>query len=359
MLLRGEEPGSYAWPGYLLARRGRALLAHPLDERLLATAGEPSVVVEAVDLGGFSASENGVMAFTASPPQTTQPTWFDRTGGRLGTVGEPGLYTQVALAPDERHAAVQRIDPRLQTSDIWLLDLELGSLSRFTSDPGVESDPVWSPDGRRLAFTARREGEPRLSIFQKPMGGQGAERVLPESAGWSFVEDWSRDGHFILYASGIGGRDGLWAMPLVGDRKPIPLVPGGVPNDEPQLSPDGRYLAYMSYEAGRFEVFVQGFPNPGARARFSTEGGAQPQWRGDGRELFYLSPDGTLMAVGVKAGATLEPGVPRRLFSTGHPPSLDHYAVSADGRRFLVLAPVESAPSTITVVLNWTAGLKK
>ena len=116
----------------------------------------------------------------------------------------------------------------------------------------------------------------------------------------------------------------------------------------------------MSYDAGRFEVYGQAFPAPGARARFSTEGGLGPRWRRDGRELFYQTPDGTLMAVEVKAGAALEPGVPRKLFSIGRRfPTWDQYAVTADGQRFLVLMPGDTAPTTITVVLNWTAGLKK
>jgi Tol biopolymer transport system component len=356
LVLRGEAPATYAWPGYLLVRRGRALLAQPLDARGLALSGEPSVVTEDVDDAGFSASETGVLAFASSPPELSQPTWFDRSGRPLGTVGEPGPYLQLSLSPDERQAAVQRLDPRLRTWDIWLLDLGTGALSRFTSDPGTEGDPVWSPDGRRLAFAARGEHRPQLDIFRKALGGGPAEQVV---AGWAFVEDWSPDGRFLLYGAAIGGRDGLWAAPVSGDRKPIRLVPGSVPNDEPQLSPDGRFLAYQSYEAGRFEVYVQGFPDAGARARFSTEGGAVPRWRGDGRELFYLAPDKTLMTVEVKTGATLQPGIPRRLFSTGLGVSLwDSYAVTADGQRFLVLAPVHSGPSQITVVLNWTAGLK-
>jgi Tol biopolymer transport system component len=360
LLLRGEQPASYAWPGYLFVRRGRALLAQPFDtERLVAT-GEPFTVAESVDFGGFSASETGVLAFVSSPSETVQPTWFDRGGRRLGAAGEPGAYARIALSRDERQAALQRLDPRFQTSDIWLLDLAHGALTRFTSDPGVESDPVWSPDGRRLAFTARGEGAPQLALFHKALGGGPAERVLPESAGWAFVEDWSPDGGFLLYGAGIGGRDGLWAVPLDGERKPFSLLQGPFPKDEPQLSPDGRFVAYMAYEAGRFDVYVQEFPAPGARARFSAEGGAQPRWRGDGRELFYIAPDGTLMAVDVKAGAMLEPGIPRKLFSTGlGPPTDDQYAVTADGQRFLVLMPVDTAPPTITVVLNWTAGLKK
>jgi Tol biopolymer transport system component len=358
-LLQGGQPASYAWPGYLFVRQGRALLARPFEANRLAFTGEPSLVAEAVDSREFSASETGALAFASSGPEIAQPTWFDRGGKRLGTIGEPGPYTQIALSPDGRQAAVQRIDPGLVTSDIWLLDLARGVLSRFTFDPGVESDPVWSPDGRRLAFSANENKGPR-AIFQKELSGAAQERVLPKSAASAFVEAWSRDGRFLFYGAGIGGRDGLWAVHL-GDGKAFPVVQSPSYNDEPQLSPDGRFLAYMSSESGQFEVYAQAFPGPGPRSRISTGGGGQPRWRADGRELFYLTPDGTLMAVGIKALATLEPGTPRRLFSTaGVSIEMDQYAVTADGQRFLVLVPAGDATSSpITVVLNWTAGLKK
>jgi len=361
LLLQGGQPASYAWPGYLFVRQGRALLARPFDANRVDFAGEPSLVAEAVDSRGFSASETDALAFTSSGPEIAQPTWFDRRGKLLGTIGEPGPYTQIALSPDGRQAAVERVDPGLETSDIWLLDLARGALSRFTFDPGREGDPVWSPDGRRLAFSAD-EGKGRWAIFQKELGGAAQERVLPQSAGRAFAEAWSRDGRFLFYGAGIGGSEGLWAVPLLGDRKPFPVVQSPSYNDEPQLSPDGRFLAYISSESGQFEVYAQAFPGPGPKSRISTGGGGLPRWRADSRELFYLAPDGTLMAVDINAGATLEPGNPRKLFSTSLDvlPAFDQYAVTADGQRFLVLVPAgDAASSPITVVLNWTAGLKK
>ena len=253
---RGGRAASYAWPGYLLCSEVARSWPSRSTRSSWPSRATRSSWPRPSTSRGFSALRR---ARSRSPraPRDHAAHWFDRSGRPLGTVGEPGPYTQIALSPDERQAAVQRLDPRLQTSDIWLLDLAQGVLSRFTSDPGNEADPVWSPDGRRLAFTARGEGG-QLTIFQKPLSGAPAERVLPDRAGPS-SRIGRRDGRFLLYASGVGGRDGLWAVPLFGDRKPFPLVQGPVPNDEPQLSPDGRFLAYMSYESGRFEVYVQAF----------------------------------------------------------------------------------------------------
>jgi dipeptidyl aminopeptidase/acylaminoacyl peptidase len=354
---------SYGWPGYLLLQRGSTLRAQALDARQPALVGEPSVVAEGVDLGGFSASRTGSLAFVSSRTRTTEPTWFDRDGQRLRTIGEPGVYEQITLSPDGRRAAVQRRDPRLDTTDIWILDLTRGVLSRFTFDPGSEFDPVWSPDGRRLAFSAEGQGKGRQTIFLRELGGSSAERLLPDPRR-AFPEDWSRDGRFILYGSGVGGDGGLWAVPLSGDRKSFPLVDGPYGSDEPQLSPDGHLLAYGSTESGQWEVYVQEFPGPGPKTRLSAEGGAQPRWRGDGRELFYLALDGTLMSVPFRPGTRSEPDVPRKLFSmpltVTTTPGWDQYGVTADGQRFLVLAPVgDAAPFSITVVLNWAAGLDR
>jgi len=179
----------------------------------------------------------------------------------------------------------------------------------------------------------------------------------------TYPEDWSTDGRFIVYVSPIGGR-GIWILPLSNDRKPFVFLEDPFMKDEPHFSPDGRWLAYYSNESGQAEVYVQPFPGPGERVRASTDGGSQPRWRKDGSELFYLALDGRLMAVAIKDGSAMELGVPKVLFQTpitAITRSIDQYAVTADGQRFVVLAPVggDAPQSPITVALNWTAGLEK
>jgi Tol biopolymer transport system component len=265
-----------------------------------------------------------------------------------------GAYQSFDLSPDERQIAVGLTD------DIWLLDVARGVLSRFTSDPGTEGDPIWSPDGRRLVFASSRNGPQNL--FEKALSG-GTETLLMASDQPTYPEDWSRDGRFIVYVSPMGGR-GIWILPLSNDRKPFVFLEDPFMKDEPHFSPDGRWLAYYSNESGQAEVYVQPFPGPGERVRASTDGGSQPRWRKDGSELFYLALDGRLMAVAIKDGSAMELGVPKVLFQTpitAITRSVDQYAVTADGQRFVVLAPVGGgAPqSPITVALNWTAGLEK
>jgi hypothetical protein len=177
------------------------------------------------------------------------------------------------------------------------------------------------------------------------------------------MEDWSDDGRFIVYqTAGAGSSNGIWALPLSGDREPILLVESPADLDEPQISPDGRWLAFNSEESGQFEVYVQPFQAKGEKLRISTGGGGQPRWRGDGRELFYLALDGTMMAVEMREGDTLRHAIPEPLFPTGITvdPTIDQYAVTSDGQRFLIQSPAQDgAPSSIVVVINWIEELKR
>ena len=361
-LVRADSKAVYAPPGYLLFVRQGTLMAQAFDANTLETAGQPFSVAEQVGYNAdnaraaFSVSDTGVLTIASGDAGALgRFVWFDRSGRALETpTTEVAPYRNFDLSPDERQIAVQR------TGDIWLLDVARGVLSRFTSDPGIEGDPIWSPDGRRLVFGSNRNGQ--SDLFEKALSGE-TETLLLASDEPKYPEDWSRDGRFIVYVSLTGGQD-LWILPLPEDRKPFVFVENPFTKDEPHFSPDGRWLAYYSNESGRAEVYAQPFPGPGERVRVSTSGGSQPRWRKDGSELFYLDLDGRLMAVTLKAGSALELGVPKVLFQTpitAATPTIDQYAVTADGERFVVLAPVDGdAPqSPITVILNWTAGLKK
>lgn len=286
--------------------------------------------------------------------------WFDRDGKRLETVGERGAYSFLSLSPDKKRLAVTREDRN--NYDIWLLDLARGTASRFTSDPGADTYPTWSPQGDRIAFLRSGAGP---SLFWKASSGAGPEELLWKFDATAGPLDWSRDGRTILCAMTGATSADLGLMPVSGDHKPVPLIQAEFNQREARFSPDGRWVAYVSDETGRYEIYVQPVPPSGAKSQVSTGGGRQPEWRGDGRELFYIAPDRKLMAVAVAAGARFEAGVPRPLFETRILPYIAtsgrFYDVSVDGRRFLINsepADTASAVAPITVVTNWRAGAK-
>jgi Tol biopolymer transport system component len=238
------------------------------------------------------------------------------------------------------------------------MDLVRGGLTPFTFDPAGDGTPLWSPDGKKIAFaSAGREG-PAANLYQKPSSGAGPEELLLETPKNKFLQDWSKDGRFLLYLEldPRTGRD-LWALPTAGnDRKPIVVV--NTPFDElkGQFSPDGHWVAYQTNESGRFEIVVQPFPGPTGKRRVSTGGGTQPRWRADGKELYFIASDGKLMAAPITSGAAFAAGPPAPLFSVTPEPDLytkQQYAVSRDGR-FLISQPVgASTTPPITLILNW------
>ena len=250
-----------------------------------------------------------------------------------------------------------------QGRDLWLLDIVRGTTSRFSLGL-LSSGMVWSPDSNWLTFMASRAGV--TGLYQKPSNGAGQDELLL-SATDAEPTDRSQDGRFLLYQrNDPKTKWDLWVLPLFGDRKAKPFLQSEFDESQGQFSPDGRWVAYASNESGRPEVYVQPFPGPGPKIQISTAGGVQPKWRRDGRELFYrVDGTGKLMAVEIKADGQFQAGVPRLLsvettVATHGMQSGDHYAVSADGKRvFSIKASQESAAAPITVVLNWTAGLKK
>jgi serine/threonine protein kinase len=367
-LLSADSHAVYAPSGYLLFIRGNTLLAQPFDAPTRRLSGEAVPVAEQVERtagsfrGAFSTSQAGnVLAYRTIAE--TELAWFDRGGHRIGAIGAPGAYSNPALSPDERQLAVARVDVERGTSDIWLIDLARGGVaSRFTTDPGVETAPLWSPDGTRVVFRATG------GFYQKSTNGTGREQLLLSHAGsMGLPLGWSRDGRALIFHDAGSKMDlDLWLLPLDRDRKPVPLLQTEFREAQAQLSPDGRWFAYASNESGRNEVYVRAFPSGEGRHQISTQGGLEPTWRGDGKELFYLAADRTLMSVPVTTGSTFEAGLPVRLFETRMSPLLNagytrnQYVVSADGQRILINQPPPSLPpSPITVVVNWTAALAR
>jgi Tol biopolymer transport system component len=284
---------------------------------------------------------------------------MDRTGKRLGTIGQPGLVNTAALSPDEKRISFGIAKQGGDTSDLWLYDVARDVPSRFTFRPGLSADGVWSPDGSRIVFSDLN------SLYQKPANGAGREELLLRSGINARALDWSRDGTFLVYQMS-GGQTGwdLFLLPLQGNRQPVPYLQTPFDEGDAQFSPDGRWIAYASNESGQPQVYVQAIPASGAKWQISTAGGDQPRWRHDGKELFYLAADQKLMAVPVKMGATFETGAPQPLFDIqplyGPIAGRFAYQPTADGQRFLVTAPVSGAVTpAITIVLNWQAGVKK
>jgi Tol biopolymer transport system component len=288
-------------------------------------------------------------------------TWFDREGRSQGQATEVGDYVSFRFSPDGRRLAFARVDPVTNTSDIWLMDVARHVETRLTFDPLTDSSPIWSPDGKRIVFRSDRAGGD--FPFEKSSTGDEPERLMAP-LDVAFPTDWSSDGKFILYHTTSHTRTSYGLMLFqVSDRKPAVFTNSTFVEMQGRFSPDGRWVAYASNESGRLEIYVQPFPRSAGKWRVSTGGGMEPRWRRDGKELYYLAPDGALMTVPANATSTFQSGTPRRLFQTRVPflgsPYRSNYEVAGDGR-FLVNTLVEGAASSpISVVLNWTTGLKK
>jgi Tol biopolymer transport system component len=306
-------------------------------------------------------STTGVLAYRGRLGGDTQLTWFDRAGRQLDLLGPRGEYLNPNLSPDGRRAAVERVTSG--NRDVWLVEIERGVPSRFTFDPAPDFEPVWLPDSRHVVFASNRQGA--TAFFQKAIT-EPAEEPLAKPGSAAALFDVSSDGRFLVYQR--LSTVGLWILPLTGEnRKPVPFIETPVFQEtHAQLSPDGRWIAYVSNESGSDEVYIQHFPTPGLKQQVSTNGGVQPRWRRDGRELFYLAPDLKLMAVSVSGQDALTFGHPAALFpaavfgGTSRAPMFrQQYDVAPDGQRFLLNVPAATGAGSpgITVVVNWTSGL--
>jgi serine/threonine protein kinase len=354
--------------GHLLFMIGHTLMARPFDEKRLEFTGEPVPVAEPIKLvpgalksGEFSGSASGDLVYFGGLGNL-RLTWLDRAGKHLGTLGDPAQFNGVQFSPDRKTVGVWISDAD-GNNDIWLFDTVRGLRTRFTSDPAPDSFPIWSPDGRTIVFDSNRKG-PSFDFYRKPADGSRGEELLYADKLVKVSPSLSPDGKYLAYLALGDPKTGsdIWILrdPLgtPGAAKPYPFLRTEYDESNPQFSPDGRWIAYESNESGRNEVYLAPSPGPGAKQQVSPAGGTSPRWRKDGKELFYLAPDGRLTAaeVDLKAGA-VEVKKVEPLFGLL---SAGYYDVSADGQRFLVpLPPEEEIAEPLTVVLNWTAGLKK
>ena len=369
-LFQAESSVAYS-SGHLLFGRDGSLMAQPYNVVARTSTGDAFPVAEQVGTEGsryvaFSASATGVLvyargAFTVSG----RLSWFDRSGKAIGTLGDPATYLNLALSPDERRVAVTLAGGSPPNRDIWVIDVARGVISKLTSDPADEGFPIWSPDNSRVAFQSLRAGV--YGLRSMPAAGTVSDELLLGNPSVSTIPnptDWSADARYIAFSmASIGGRgQDLWILPLAGERKPFPFVQGPANDNNGVFAPNGRWIAYTSDDSGISQVFVQPFPAGGGRVQISKNGGYQPLWRGDGRELFFLAPpDGTIMAAPIDPTHELQAGIPEILFSTGAAiAARRQYAVSRDGKRFLVIAPERNPTAApLTVVVNWLAAVQK
>ena len=355
----GDSGAIYAKPGYIVFIRDGRLVAQRFDDRSLSVTGERFLLSDTApavprDLtfgwaALYSGSETGVLAFRTSHVNISELVWYGRDGKRMQTLGQPGAYTQMTLSPDSKHVTVERLDERTITWNLWMFDTDTGIFSRLTSGGDAE-DVIWSDDSRDIYFGSERTGI--RNVYRRRIGETRDAQVYADDSR-KVPESWI-PGNALLYTT----RDGrqLYRLPLSGQVKPTLLPADGNVKDEPHVSPDGRLIAYGSPETGRWEVYVASFPDFQNKVQVSKNGGGQPLWRGDAKELFFLSLDGALMAVDVDA-RPLRTGLPKQLFTTHvrTNPFIDQYGVSADGRRFLMSELIPEPPSPITVVVNWPA----
>ena len=363
-LVAGTTKPEFASPNLLLFLRESTLMAQRLDPVTFEISGDAFRVAEGVGsnpsngTGGMTVSGN-VLAYRSGGGLDRELTWVDRGGKREGSVGQPGGHENPRLSPDGTRLAVFRADGG---GDVWINDLARGSSTRFTFSAGADNVPVWSPDGKRIAFVSNRDGGV-FNLYVKDAGGTGVDELLLKTPLNKLINDWSPDGRYILYQEDDPATKGdLWVLPLVGDAKPIQVVATPFSEFGASFSPDGRWIAYTSDESGPGQVFVQSFPLAGGKWQISATNGYYPRWRQDGKELFFDN-SGTLMAVdltGTVPGGTFKAGVPERLFSglLNIPPH--NYDVTPGGRRFLVVGTPTTLHGTapIVVVLNWMSGLR-
>lgn len=343
----------FAPPGFLFFIRDRVLLAQPFDASTHMLSGKPVPMATGVAPPG--SNNNSVVSavpdlLTFGATSELRLAWFDRSGKSLQDVKSPIGLSNMSLSRDQTHVIAGN------GTDVWLIDLERDAPTRLT--PG--NTPMQSPDGSEIAFTsARKSGI--SDIFIRPTAGAVTDELVIRSAENKFMNDWTKDGRYLVYGSlNPQTKMDLWLAQRQGETTPVPFLTSPFNEFQAQVSPDGRWIAYASDESGIWEVYVQSFPTPGAKRAVSSGGGSEPQWRGDGKELFYLGADGTLMSVDVEAGASLQVSRRRALFRTPIPISgemyarRNHYIPSVDGQRFLMNTP-EHPQGSITMVVNWRA----
>ena len=368
-LLASDSCAQYA-NGHLFFLRQQNLMAQPFDPSSGKLLGPAVPIAQGVSydssrwLGAFAVSTSGLLGYITGAGDQSQLVWYGRDGKELEKVGKPAIYTSLSLSPDGQRAALSIGDPNSPNRDIWIDELSHGTLTRLTFESSNPTGPVWSHDGKSIAYYTNRGGG---DIYQKASSGLGGEQVLVQSDVTKYPIDWASDGR-LLYATFESGKIGIriWIHdpnekdPQKSNR---PLLGTNFSEEFGRFSPDGRWLAYVSEETGKDEVFVVPYPSLSSKTQVSTTGGEQATWRGDGKEIFYVTPDRKIMAVSVQAtGDTIKAEQPRELFTAQFAKvhhSIRQFDVTRDGQRFLINIRPQEASEPITLYANWESELKK
>jgi Tol biopolymer transport system component len=364
-VVEASANAAYAAPGYLLFYRDKTLLAQRFNLKRFALSDEPKTILTeiqyepAVARAIFAVSDKGLLvAQTGSGVAISQPVWFDRKGNEVGVVGKPDVYGNVSLAPNGRVLAVDKTDMGSQNTNLWTYELQRDSAKRLTFHSGIDGVPIWSPDGTSLVFSSTRQL--RNDLYIKNSDGAQEEKSIVRDDLNKFPSDWSRDGKYILYT----GDTDFWSVTVPEIKSSLFLKAVSALRNG-QFSPDGKWVAFASNETGKWEIYVTSFPDARGKWQVSIGGGEQPRWRGDGKELFYLSSDVKMMAAPVTLGANFDAVTPIALFQTTPRQSVSRtdlfvYDVSRDGQRFLINTQVKQGESQpMSVVLNWPAKLNQ
>jgi eukaryotic-like serine/threonine-protein kinase len=345
-------------PGLLFWLRGTTLVGQAFDPRLGKLSGDSFNVAEGIGFNDhmrlidLSASRNGILLYGAGDTMKRRLVWLRRDGSVLESVGEPSWLRAVRLSPDGRRAVIEQG----LTRTLWVENFDRNVLTRLTYGPRLSGWTAWSPDGQQVAYSAEHDG--RLRLLVRNADGATPERLLADSPNDLYMYDWSRDGRYFAYCeTDPKTKIDIWILPAVGDRKPFPLLQTPFNEDSPRFSPDGRWIAYVSDETGRNEIYVASFPERDARWQISTGGGILPRWNGNGSELFYISFNGSLMSVPLSPNhRQFSWSAPQRVFTMWIPGA--SYDVAPGGDRFLVLLPTDDVKANeLTLLLNWRAGV--
>jgi Tol biopolymer transport system component len=348
----------------LLVVREGTLLAQTFDASTARLSGEPVPVVAPVDhnptgaTASFAVSADGrVLSYRGGFRPSTELVRFDPSGGRRGAIGEESDWQDMKLSPDATRAALVKNDETSGNRDIWLVEIATGRGQRWSTHPANDWQPVWSPDGRHLAFASDRNGA--SAIFRRAVDSSDEDQLVAAAAGPAagrFPRDWSSDDRLIMSQDTTTATAELWMAPISGREEPRVLTRTGREIGSGRISPDGRWLAYVSDESGAFEVYVS-LLDGSSKQRVSSAGGRHPRWRRDANELLYLAADRALMSVAVDSGQTFKAASPNRLFAsclTTLPPLYSGgFEVARDGATFWLCPGSGNAPGAVTVAVDW------